>query len=103
MRRCTFRTEKTGKAESTPPSRLKCLERCYSSGDLVEGRVDNLAVLNLGCPFDKSCHGLQHFWVGTGVVSVSAGFVVPQADGRHIDSAGTGECNFVLEPVLPAK
>ena len=39
------------------------LLRCYSSADLVEGRIDNLAVLNLGRPLDKFCHGLQHFGV----------------------------------------
>jgi hypothetical protein len=68
----------------------------------MEGRVDNLTGLNLGCSLDKSCHGLQHLGVSGGVVGFCAGFVVPQTDGSHIDAAGAGECNFVLEPVLPA-
>ena len=38
--------------------------RCYSNGDLMEGRVDNLTGLHLGRSIDYSCQGLQHFWVG---------------------------------------
>src|SRR5450755_655787 len=94
---------KAGKAEFTPPSRTKgpqCL-CCY--GDLMEGRVHNLAGLNLGRSLDEPCHGLQHFGVHTGVVIISADFVVPQTDGSHIDSAGARERNFVLKAVLLAE
>ena len=89
----------------TPPSRAKGSQplRWYSNGDLMEGRVDNVTGLNLGRSIDKSRHGLQHFGVSIGVVSIGTAFVVPQADGSHIDSAGTAERNFVLKAVLLAK
>src|ERR1700722_10481016 len=76
---------------------------CCVNGDPMEGRAHNVRGFNRGCSFDKSCHRLQHFGVRIGVVSVGAGFVVPQAYGSHIASAGAGECNFVLKAVLLAK
>jgi hypothetical protein len=69
----------------------------------VEGRADNVGGVNRGRSFDVSCQRLQHFRVRVGVVSVCAGFVVPQTDGNHIDSAGTGERNLILKAVLLAK
>src|ERR1700737_2627158 len=89
----------------TPPSRAKGSQplRWYSNGDLMEGRVDNITGLNLGRSIDKYRHGLQHFGVSIGVVCIGTSFVVPQADGSHIDSAGTAERNFVLKAVLLAK
>src|ERR1700691_2911283 len=69
----------------------------------MESRVHHVRGVNRGSSFDKSCHRLQHFGVRRGVVSFCAGFVVPQADGSHIESAGTGECDFVFKTVLLAK
>ena len=76
---------------------------CCVNGDPMEGRAHNVRGFNRGCSFDKSCHRLQHFGVRIGVVSLSAGFVVPQTDGRHIAFGGTGERNFLLKAVLLAK
>src|SRR6202022_3893351 len=74
--------------------------RSCANGDLMEGRVDNLTGLNLGRSIDYSCQGLQHFWVGIGIVSLCIGFVVPQTDGSDLCSAGTRECDFVPKTIL---
>ena len=68
--------------------------------DLMEGRVDNLAALHFGCSIEYLGQELCHFVVGIGVVCVCVGFVVPQTDRSDVVSAGIGECNFVLKPVL---
>jgi hypothetical protein len=49
----------------------------YGKGDLMEGRVDNLARINLRNSIDHLCEGLQHFGVSIGVVGFSIRFVVP--------------------------
>ena len=56
--------------------------------DMMKGRSDLLERLNLGRSIDHSCNGLQHLWVGIGVVSVCIGFVLPQTDRSHIRGAG---------------
>src|SRR5882762_388422 len=90
---------------SRPPSqfnRLTVLRGGVNRG-LVEGRVDDIGGLQLRRALDKSCERLQHFGVRIGVVRFCAGFVVPQADGRDVDSPGAGECNFVLKAILLAQ
>jgi hypothetical protein len=47
---------------------------------VMERRGDGSKRLNLGRSIDHSWNGLQHFWVGIGVVSVCIGFVLPQTD-----------------------
>jgi hypothetical protein len=41
--------------------------------------------------------------IGIGVVSFGISFVFPQTDCSHINSAGTSECDFVLETILFTK
>jgi hypothetical protein len=69
----------------------------------MAGRADNVRGMNLGRSIDESCHRLQHFGIGSSVVSFGIGFVFPQTDCSHVDSAGTGKCYFVSEAVLPTK
>ena len=73
------------------------------SGNLVEGRVDNVKSLNLGRAVDKSRQRLQHLLVGMGVVIVGIVLVIPQADCSHINSPGTSERDFVLKAILFTK
>src|ERR1700688_3689658 len=77
--------------------------RCCVNGDLMAGRGDHVRGLNLGGSLDKSCHRLQHFGVGIGVVSFGIVLVFPQTDCSYINSAGTSECDFVLETILSTK
>src|ERR1700737_1370306 len=74
---------------------------CHS--DVMEGRGDGLKRLNLGRSIDYSCQGLQHFWVGIGVVSLCVNFVVPQTDLSDLCTAGTRECDFILKTILFTK
>src|ERR1035438_3278858 len=67
---------------------------------LLEGRGDNVKGVNLGRSLDKSCQRLQHLRIGTVVVVVGIFLVFPQTDRGHINSAGTGESDFVLKAVL---
>ena len=69
----------------------------------MESGGDNVRGLNPRRSLDKSCHRLQHLGIGIGVVSFGIGLVFPQTDRGHINSAGTGECDFVLETVLFTK
>ena len=69
----------------------------------MEGRGDNVGGLNFRRSLDKSCHRLQHLWVGIGVVGFGIDLVFPQTDCGHINSVGTSECDFVLEILLFAK
>jgi hypothetical protein len=77
--------------------------RCCVNGELVKGRGDNVRGLNLGRSLEKSCQRLQHLRIDIGVVSFGIALVFPQADCIHINSAGTSECDFVLETILFAK
>src|ERR1039458_9285389 len=74
-----------------PPSQCEKAHvlRCCVNGDFMEGRVDNVRYLNLGRALDKSCHRLQHLRIDFGVVSFGIGFVCPQTDCCHVNSAGT--------------
>jgi hypothetical protein len=49
----------------------------------MEGRVDNLTALNLGCALDKSCHRLQHLPIGLGVVSFGISLILPALRETH--------------------
>jgi hypothetical protein len=69
----------------------------------MAGRGDNVGGLNLGRSLDKSCYRLQHLRIGIGVVRFRVFLVLPETDCSHINSAGTGECDFVLETVLFTK
>ena len=69
----------------------------------MERRVNDFRGLNLGRSIDESLHRLQHFWISIRVVRFRIGFVVPQTDGGHIDSARTGQRNFILKAILLAK
>src|SRR5690349_15983758 len=85
-----------------PREKLTAL-RCCVNGDLMAGRGDHVRGLNLGGSLDKSCHRLQHFRIGVGVVSFSIGLAFPQTDCSHINSAGTSERDFVPETILSTK
>ena len=67
------------------PLQLQVL-RCYSN--VMEGRGDGLKCLNLGCSFNQSSQGLQHFRVSIVVVGLCIGFALPQTDRNHIWTAG---------------
>src|SRR5208282_4116141 len=87
-----------------PPSHAKTLRsvplRCYCNVELVKGRGDNLKGVDLGCSLDESCQRLQHLRVGVGVVIVGIVLVIPQTDRGHINSAWTGESDYVLKAIL---
>src|ERR1700720_246509 len=59
--------------------------RCYR--DVMGGRGDGFKRLNLRRSIDHSCKCSQHFWVGIGVVSIGAGFVLPETDRNRIQAA----------------
>src|SRR4029077_17370081 len=82
---------------------LSAILRCYGNNIVVEGRVDNLRALNLRRTLDKSSSRLQRLRIGIGVVSFDISFVFPQTYCSHINSAGTSECDFVLETILFTK
>ncbi len=70
---------------------------------LLEGRGDNVKGVDLGRSLDKSGQRLQHLRIGIGVVVVGIFLVFPQTDRGHINSAGTGESDFVLKAILLTK
>ena len=75
-----------------PPSRARSSQlRGYAEVELLEGRGDNVGGLNFWRSLDKSCHRLQHLRIGIGVVGFGIGFVFPQTDCSHINSARTSE------------
>src|ERR1700730_8263098 len=73
------------------------------SGNLVEGRVDNVKGVNLRRSLDKSCQRLQCLRVGIRVVLLGVCLIFPQTDCGHINSTGTSEGNFVLKSILFTK
>src|SRR5450631_634630 len=75
----------------------------FGSGNLVEGGIDNVKVVNLWGSLDKACQRLQHVWVSLRVVSLGIGLIFPQTDCGHINSARTSESDFVLEAMLFTK
>src|ERR1700733_1806415 len=76
---------------------------CYENIVVLEGRGDDVEVVNLRRSFDEFCQRLQHLWIGIGVVGVGIVLVIPETDCRYIHSAGTGECDFVLKTILFAE
>src|SRR5579864_8590214 len=84
---------------SSCPTNSECLLRGHEFV-LLEGRGDNVKGVNLGRSLDKSRQRLQHLWVCIRVVVVGFFLVLPQTDRGHIDSAGTGERDFVLKAIL---
>src|SRR5450432_3346393 len=61
----------------------------FGGCNLVEGRIDNVKVVNLRRSVDESCQRLQHVRISLRVVSLGIGLVLPQTDCGHIDTALT--------------
>src|ERR1039457_6892812 len=71
-----------------PPSRATGLQTLHSYCDVMEGRHDRLKRLDPRRSIDYLRQGLQHFWVGVGVVIVCIVLVLPQTDTNRILAAG---------------
>ena len=54
----------------------------------MKGRGAGFKRLNLGRSIDEFSEGLQHLRVGSGVVSLGIGLVVPQTDYDRMLAAG---------------
>src|SRR5713226_3671533 len=76
---------------------------CYSSGDLVEGRVANLIGFNLRSSLNDSRQDLHHFWIGPAVVSFRVLCPVPQTNSERFLFPRGDERDLVLEPGLFSK
>src|SRR5712692_5072976 len=72
-------------------------------GDLVECRVRNLVVLNLGRSFNHLRESLQDFGVGVAAIVVRVLFRIPQTDRDRFGAVGGEERDVVLEAVLLAQ
>ena len=74
----SFRTVQSGKAGAAafPFDTLSELHGC---GDIMEGRHDRLKRLDPRRSIDYVRQGLQHLWVGVGVVLVRIVLVLPQS------------------------
>ena len=83
-----------------PPFGTTFLWLLHCCVDVVEGRDDCLKRLNPRRSIDRFRQGLQHFWVGVGVVVVCIVLVFPQTDRNHICRATTAQGDFFLEALL---
>jgi len=67
---------------------------------LLQRRGDNVIGVNLERSLDESCQSLQHLRIQAGVVVVGIFLVFLETDRGDINSAGTGESDFVLKAIL---
>src|SRR6266481_5403521 len=72
-------------------------------GDLVECRVRNLVVLNLGGSFNHLRESVQDFGVGVAAIVVRVLFPIPQTDRDRFGAVAGEEGDLVLEAVLLAQ
>src|SRR2546426_6960573 len=86
----------------TGPERKRRFIR-YARGDLVERRVRNLVVLNLGRSFNHLRETLQDFGIGVAAIVVRVLFPIPQTDRDRFGAVGGEERDLVLEAVLLAQ
>src|SRR5712691_3884706 len=97
------------RADSAAPGSLDqtagscCARALLARGDLVECRVRNLVVLNLGRSFNHLRESLQDFGVGVAAIVVRVLSAIPQTDRDRFGAVAGEERDLVLEAVLLAQ